>query len=89
MSKSITLTTMFSTVLIIVRLPGLPVTSMTLPLRAMIVGVCELSMRLPGAIKLASVPIAPLRSVTPGLRLKSSISSLSRNPAPLTTTREP
>ena len=41
MSKSTTLTTTHSTVLMIVRPPGLPVTSTTLPSLATIVGVCE------------------------------------------------
>ncbi len=50
MSKSITFSTTAKTVLMIVRLPGLPVTSTTLPSFATMVGVCELSMRLPGAI---------------------------------------
>ena len=78
-----------STVLMIVRLPGLPVTRKTLPFFARIVGVCELSMRLPGAIRLGAVPIAPWVVVTPACQLKSIISLLSRKPAPLTTIREP
>ncbi len=41
MPKSITFTTMFRTVLMMVRLPGLPVISSTLPPRATMVGVCE------------------------------------------------
>ena len=57
MSKSTTLTTTHSTVLMIVRLPGLPVTRTTLPSLATIVGVCELSIRLPGAIRFGSVPM--------------------------------
>ena len=77
------------TVLMIVRPPGLPVTSTARPSRATTVGDCELSIRLPGAITLAGVPIAPCRSVTPGCQLKSHIWLLSRNPAPRTTTCEP
>ena len=57
MSNSSTFSTICSDVLMMVRLPGLPVISTTLPLRVTIVGVWELSMRLPGAIWFASVPI--------------------------------
>ena len=42
----------------IVRPPGLPVTSTARPSRATTVGDCELSIRLPGAITLGGVPIA-------------------------------
>ena len=50
MSKSITFTTTHRTVLMIVRPPGLPVTSTGLPSFSTITGVMELSIRLPGAI---------------------------------------
>jgi hypothetical protein len=73
----------------IVRLPGLPVISITLPSFATMVGVCEDSIRLPGAIWLGAVPMVPSRRVSPGYQLKSIISLFSRNPAPLTTMREP
>src|SRR5262249_51801391 len=66
----------------IVRLPGLPVTSTTLPFRATMVGVCDDSMRLPGAIWLGNVPMPPSRSVTPGRQLKSIISVVKKNPRP-------
>ena len=71
------------------RLPGLPVTSKTLPFLVRIVGVWELSMRLPGAIRFGAVPMVPLVSVRPGCQLKSIISLLSKKPAPWTTMREP
>ena len=73
----------------IVRPPGEPVISTTLPPFDTIVGVIELSIRLPGSIRLAAVPIVPSGSVTPGFLLKSPISLFRMNPAPFTTTREP
>ncbi len=48
-----------STVLMIVRPPGEPVTSTTLPSLATIVGVIELSIRLRGSIRFAGVPMSP------------------------------
>ena len=50
-----------------------------------IVGVIELSILFPGLIELASPPIAPYIFGTPGLMLKSSISSFRKKPAPPTT----
>jgi hypothetical protein len=85
----VTASTTPKTVLMIVRPPGDPVISTTLPPFDTIVGVIELSIRLPGSIRFAGVPTVPSDSVTPGFLLKSPISLFSRNPAPLTTTREP
>ncbi len=48
------------------------------------VGVIELSMRLPGATALASPPTRPNMFGEFGRALKSSISLFSRNPAPVT-----
>ncbi|MNC98510.1 hypothetical protein D3C83_164940 [compost metagenome] len=73
----------------IVRPPGEPVTSTTRPPFETITGVIELSMRLPGAIRLAGVPMSPVRLVVPGFLLKSPISLLSRMPVPLMTTCDP
>ena len=73
----------------IVLPPGLPVTSTTRPSLVTMVGVCELSIRLPGSTRFGAVPIEPSRSVCPGFQLKSPISLFSRNPPPRTTTREP
>ena len=87
--NSKTLSTTQSTVFGMVRPPGEPVTSRTLPSLSTIVGVCELSIRLPAAIRFGAVPIRPEASVRPGIRLKSPISLLSRKPAPSTTAFEP
>ena len=65
--------------------PGEPTTSSSLPSLATMVGVIELSIRLPGAISLALPPVTPNMFGTPALALKSSISLFSRNPAPVTT----
>ncbi len=78
-----------SVVLGMVRPPGDPVTILTLPSRSTIVGVMELSIRFPGAMMLAGVPIRPDVSVRPGIKLKSPISLFSRNPAPATTAFAP
>ena len=74
------LSTTQSVVLGIVRPPGEPVTIWTWPSLSTSVGVCELSIRLCGAIRLAGVPIRPAVSVRPGIRLKSPISLLSKKP---------
>ena len=55
----------------------------------MMVGVIDDSMRLPGAMALAAPPTTPYMFGAPGLTLKSSISLLSRKPAPATTTPSP
>ncbi len=89
MPHAVTFRTTFATVLMIVRPPGDPVSSSTLPSFTTIVGVMELSIRLPGAITLAGVPMSPVRFVVPGFLLKSPISLLSRMPVPLMTTCEP
>ena len=89
MPKSMKCTSVHSTVLMIVRPPGLPVTSTRRPSRMTNVGVCALSMRLPGAMRLGAVPMSPSRVVRPGTRLKSVISLLRRKPAPRTTTLDP
>ena len=65
--------------------PGVPITSRTAPSRSRMVGVIDDRGRLPGAIALASPPTTPNRLGEPGLTEKSSISSLSRKPAPSTT----
>lgn len=49
----------------------------------------EDNMRLPGSMALALPPTTPKALATPGLELKSSISSFSKKPAPLTTTPLP
>jgi hypothetical protein len=69
--------------------PGVPITMATLPSRVRMVGVIDDSGRLPGAMALASPPTTPNMLGAPGLAEKSSISSLSRKPAPSTTTPEP
>ena len=89
MPKSITLTRACSTVLMMVRPPGLPMTMNSLPSLATMVGVMLESIRLPGAARLGSVPISPSLSSGPGPALKSPISLLSRKPAPGTTIFEP
>ena len=73
----------------IVRPPGEPVTSTSLPFFATIAGVIELSIRFPGAMTLAGVPIVPVAVVAPGFLLKSPISLLRIMPVPLMTTCEP
>ena len=70
--------------------PGVPTTSDSLPRRsATMVGHIEDSMRLPGSIAFASPCTSPNWFGLPGLAAKSSISSLSRKPAPATTTPLP
>ena len=61
--KSRTFNSTHNIVLGIVRPPGEPVTGSRRPSRDTIVGDCELSMRLPGAIVLAGVPIGRCRCV--------------------------
>ena len=61
----------------------------SLPFFVTIVGLIELSMRLPGAMTFAGVPMSPRAFVSPGFLLKSPISLLRMKPAPLTTTCEP
>jgi hypothetical protein len=51
----------------IVRPPGLPMTATNLS-RAMIAGVIDDNMRLPGRATLAAVPINPVVSVVPACR---------------------
>ncbi|MNZ89897.1 hypothetical protein D3C78_1088380 [compost metagenome] len=69
--------------------PGVPITRLTLPSRVIMVGLMDESMRLPGSMALASLPTTPKALATPGLALKSSISSFNRKPAPFTTTPLP
>src|SRR3954470_14970057 len=64
----------------IVRPPGDPVINTTLPFFETIAGVIELSMRLPGSIRFAGVPIVPSSVVTPGFLLKSPISLVQQEP---------
>ena len=73
----------------IVRPPGEPVSSTTFPFFSTIVGVIELSIRLPGSIRFGGVPMPPVRFVSPGFLLKSPISLFNRKPVPFTTTCEP
>src|SRR6476646_9363236 len=54
-----------------------------------IVGVIADSIRLPGAIALASPWTRPYMFAVPGLAAKSSISLLRRKPAPVTVTADP
>ena len=61
MPKSIALSTISITVLMIVRPPGDPVTMNSVPFFVTIVGLIELSIRLPGAMRLAGVPMSPRR----------------------------
>ena len=68
--------------------PGVPSTA-TLPGDSMMVGVIELSMRLPGSGALASKPITPNAFGVPGFSAKSSISLLSSTPVPDGTSPEP
>jgi len=88
-SNSITFSVTHSTVLMMVRPPGLPVTSTGLPPFSTSVGVIELNMRLPGATRFGGVPISPVRVVIPGFALKSVISLFRMKPAPRTTIRLP
>src|SRR6186713_1980061 len=69
--------------------PGVPRTSQSFPFRNTNVGHIDESIRLPGAIALASRPTTPNKFGTPGLAEKSSISLFSRNPAPRTTSPHP
>ena len=69
--------------------PGVPIARTTLPSFRTIVGVIEDSGRLKGSTALASAPTTPKRFGVPGFALKSSISSLSRKPAPVTTIPDP
>ena len=69
--------------------PGVPRIIHGLPLRVTIVGVIELSGRLPGSILLVSLCTRPYMFATPALAVKSSISLLSRTPVPAAVTRAP
>ncbi len=71
----------------IVLPPGEPTTINSLLSLVTMVGVMELSIRLPGSIAFACPPTRPNIFGTPGLMLKSSISLFSRKPAPATNTR--
>ena len=69
--------------------PGVPRTATGRPSRSTMVGVIELSGRLPGAMALASPCTSPYRFGVPGLLVKSSISLLSTMPVPAAVTRAP
>ena len=69
--------------------PGEPATRIVRPSRVTMVGDMLLNGRLPGAIALASPCTRPNRLGTPGLMVKSSISSFSKNPVPSGTTTAP
>ena len=69
----------------IVLPPGLPVANVGLPsVLNTIVGVIEDKGRFPGSIALATPPISPKPFGEPTFAEKSSISLLSKNPAPAT-----
>ena len=87
--NAVTPSTTSSTVFGMVRPPGEPVTSTRWPSRVTIAGDIELSIRFPGAIRFAGVPMSPPTFVSPGFLLKSPISLLRMNPAPRTTTPDP
>ncbi len=90
MRKSTTLLTICATVVMMVEPPGVPVTRSTRPCgSSTMVGVIAESMRAPGRTALARPCTRPNWLGTPGLAVKSSISLLSRNPAPSTVTRLP
>ncbi len=77
-------------VVMIVAPPGVPVTRSVRPSGSTtMVGVIADSMRLPGAMALASPCTSPNWFGTPGFEVKSSISLFSRKPAPRTTTFDP
>ena len=83
------LTMVCSTVVIIRLPPGLPVASHGLPSANTMVGVIELSGRLPGSMAFASPPSRPNALGTPGFAEKSSISLFNRKPAPATAMPDP
>ena len=89
MPKSTTFRMVISTVLMMVRPPGEPVTMNNLPSLARMVGDMLDSGRLPGMARFGLVPMLPRSSVISGAELKSPSSLLSRKPAPGTTMREP
>ena len=62
--------------------PGVPTIIHGLPSRVTMVGVIELSGRLPGSILLVSPCTRPYMLATPALAVKSSISLLSSTPVP-------
>ena len=80
MPKSTTLMMLASVEEMMVALPGLPVSMNGLPSRSTIVGVIELSGRLPGSTWLITPWTRPAPLATPGLEVKSSISSLRKKP---------
>ena len=70
--------------------PGEPVTKKSVPSgRLTIVGVMAESILLPGSTPLSSPWTRPKKLGVPGFAVKSSISLLSRNPAPATVTLLP
>ena len=72
-----------SSVIVMMREPpGEPSTRNTRPSRNTIVGAIDESGRLPGAMALAAPCTRPNMLGTPGLDVKSSISSFSRKPVP-------
>ena len=89
MPKSTTLTIVSSTVLMMVRPPGLPVTMNSRPSLASIAGVMLDNIRLPGCARFGFVPISPSAVVSSGPALKSPISLLRRKPTPGTVIFEP
>ena len=90
MPKSRRFTITWNTEVKMVLPPGVPMTRVTFPASSSSsVGVMEDSMRFPGWISLAVLPMTPKILGVPGLALKSSISLLRRKPAPSTTTPLP
>ena len=77
------------TVLMIVRPPGDPVISTTLPVLGHDRRRHRAEHPLAGVDQVGGRADVAVGSVTPGFLLKSPISLFSRKPAPLTTTREP
>ena len=87
---SITFEITWYTIVMIRGPPGVPVTMKSCPAESStMVGVIAESIRLPGAIALASPCTRPYMFGLPGAVAKSSISSLSRKPAPVTVTALP
>ncbi len=80
MPKSSMLISVCALIVMIREPPGEPATSATLPSRSTIVGAMDESGRLPGWIAFFVPCTRPNRFGTPVLTVKSSISSLRKNP---------
>ena len=86
---SVTPSTIVNTVLMIVRPPGEPVISTSLPSLTHHRRRHRAEHPLARRDEVGGVPMSPVGLVSPGFLLKSPISLLRRKPAPLTTTCEP